>query len=159
MQRKNNILKYSKNGIAMIMAIAVIVIISTIMALSLSMTATTAKKTVDLYIYEQAVLLSKSATEYALLEIARDGPCSHQNDLNFQQDGFYDINITARYVYTMPFPIPSPGQPACPAAPATIVVQTPQQSGSVILDVTVRVNDVNVTSEPISYFRRSIQKL
>ncbi|RLA73494.1 MAG: hypothetical protein DRG78_22505 [Epsilonproteobacteria bacterium] len=155
MQRKNNILKSSRNAIAMIMAIAVILIVSGIMALSLSMTATTTKRTVDLYIYEQAVLLSKSATEYALLRIAEDGPCSHENDLNFSPnldddaltDDIYDINISIRYVYT---------QDICTN---TIIVQTPEQNGSVIMDVRVSVNDEDIISEPISFFRRSIGKL
>ncbi len=153
MQRKNNILKSSRNAIAMIMAIAVILIVSGIMALSLSMTVMTNKRTVDIYIYEQAVLLSKSATEYALLRIAEDGPCSHQTGLNFTQDSIYDINITMRYVYTTPFPA------GCTAAPVTIEVQTPEQNGSVIMDVRVSVNDEDITSEPITFFRRSIQKL
>jgi hypothetical protein len=152
MQRKNSILKSSRDGIAMIMAIAVIVIMATIMALSLSMTATTTKRTVDLYTYEQSILLSKSATEYALLRIAQDGPCSHINDLNFNQDSIYDINITNRYVYTNPLPA------GCPAD--TIVVQTPEQNGSVIMDVTVSVpTTANVTTEPIRFFKRTIQKL
>jgi hypothetical protein len=137
----------------MIMAIAVIVIMATIMALSLSMTSVTSKRTVDLYIYEQAVLLSKSATEYALLRIAQDGPCSHINDLNFNQDSIYDINITNRYVYTAPFPAAG-----CTVA-NTITVQTPEQSGSVIMDVTVSVNNTNVSTEPIRFFKRTIQKL
>jgi len=68
MQRKNSILKH--NGMAMIMAIAVIVVIATIMALSMAMTAQTTKRTNDLYLYEQSILMSKSATEYALLQIS-----------------------------------------------------------------------------------------
>jgi len=148
MQRKNNILKSSRNGIAMIMAIAVMVIVATIMALSLSLTSQTSKRTVDLYLYEQSVLLSKSATEYALLRIAQDGPCSHANDLNFIQDTFYDINISIEYIYTAG---------VCASQYATVV--TPEQNGSVLIDVTVSVTDDTVTSEPIRYFRRTIQKL
>ena len=94
MQRKNNILISARSGIAMIMAISVIVIVATIMALSLALTSQTSKKSSDLYLYEQSVLLSKSATEYALLRIAQDGPCTHINDLNFNQDKFYDIKLS-----------------------------------------------------------------
>jgi len=159
MQRKNSILKSSyfnsaRSGMAMIMAIAVIVIMAGIMALSISMTTTTTKRTADLYLYEQAILLSKSATEYSLLRIAQDGPCSHENDLSFVQDGIYSIDIINRYVYTAPFPA------GCAAAPTTITVTTPEQNGSVIMDVTVTVlPSTNVTTEPIRYFRRTIQKL
>ena len=152
MQRKNSILKSSRNAMAMIMAIAVIIIMAGIMALSLSMTSITSKKTVDLYLYEQSILLSKSAAEYALLRIAQDGPCTHVNDLNFTQDVIYDISIANRYVYTNPLPA------GCPAN--TIVVQTPEQNGSVIMDITVSVpQSANISTEPIRYFRRTIQKL
>ena len=72
MQRKNNLL-VSRSGMAMIMAIVVIVIISTIMALSLSLTTQTTKKTTDIYLYEQAMIYSKSVAELALLEIAKKG--------------------------------------------------------------------------------------
>jgi type II secretory pathway pseudopilin PulG len=151
MQRKNSILrKTHKNGIAMIMAIAAIVIIATIMALALSLTTQTTKRTNDIYLYEQASLLSKSATEYALLRIAQDGACSHTNDLNFVQDNIYDINISVKYIYTN----------LCPTATDSYTtVETAEQNGSILIDVAVSVNDTTVSSEPIRYFRRTLQKL
>jgi len=152
MQRKNYILnKTYKNGMALIMAIAVIVIIATIMALSMALTSQTTKRSSDLYLYEQATLLSKSATEYALLKVAQDGPCTHTNDLSFTQDSIYDINISLRYIYTNPSP--------CTAAQTYTTVTTPEQNGSVLIDVAVSVTDPTVTTEPIRYFRRTLQKL
>ena len=156
MQRKNNILNShhtQRGGFAMIMAITVIVIVATIMALSLSLTTQTVKKTTDLYLFEQAVLLSKSATEYALLRIARDGRCTHTNDLtNFlDPSGLYTIDIKMKYVYTT----------NCPTAadnyftPGT-TISTPAQDGTVLMDVTV---STDVGTEPIRYFRRTLQKL
>ncbi|MFA6196971.1 MAG: hypothetical protein WC656_10055 [Sulfurimonas sp.] len=154
MQRKNYLLR-KKSGFAMIMAIGVIVIIATIMALSLAMTAETSKKTTDLYLYEQAVLLSQSAAEYALLQISQNPPCTDETTLglNFTQDTFYDINISLRYIYDSNAP--------CLTNGGTFYtnVTTPEQNGSVLMDITVSVNDTNLTSEPITYFRRSIQKL
>ena len=154
MQRKNYLLR-KRTGFAMIMAIGVILVVATIMALSLAMTAETTKKTTDLYLYEQAVLLSQSAAEYALLQISQSAPCSVDN-LNFTQDSIYDINITVRYIYTAPSPctiIPPPG------GTDYFPIATPEQNGSVLMDITVSVNDTTVTSEPITFFRRSIQKL
>jgi len=153
MQRKNNILNSRHNkrsGFAMIMAVTVIVIVATIMALSLSLTTQTTKKTTDLYLYEQAVLLSKSATEYALLRIAQDGQCTHTSDLvNFTDpSGLYDIDITLQYIYTAPSP--------CLIAETYTTVVTEEQNGSVIMDVRV---STAVGTEPITYFRRTIQKL
>jgi len=155
MQRKNYILNShytQRGGFAMIMAITVIVIVATIMALALSLTTQTVKKTTDLYLYEQAVLLSKSATEYALLRIAQDGPCTHRNDLSFSDpSALYDISITLQYIYTVPIPV------ACdPLTDIYTTVATPAQDGSVLMDVTV---STNVGTEPIRYFRRTLQKL
>jgi len=157
MQRKNNILnrKRVKHAFAMMMAIAVIVIIATIMALSLSLTAQTTKKTTDIYLYEQAALLAKGATEYQLLRIAQNPFCTDL-DITFTQNTIYTISITSRYVYENVI-TPDP----CIAGTGTTYanVITPEQDGSVLIDVSVSVNDVNLTSEPIRYFKRTMQKL
>ena len=163
MQRKNNIMKKfytnSKKGMAMIMAIFVIVIVATIMSLAIALNSQTTKRTVNLYIYEQAILLAKSAAEYTLLRISLDNnstnPC-HVKTLNFSPDldndgvaDYFDINVSVKYSYTN---YPS----GCPRfAPVT----TPEQNGSVLLDITVSVDDPTITTEPIRYFRRTIQKL
>lgn len=148
MQRKNYLLRANhKNGMAMMMALGVMVLLATIMALSISLTDQTTKKTVDLYLHEQAILLSKSATEYALLEISQNPNCL--NNLNFVHDGIYNINVDIRYITS--------AATACNNYINTII--TPEQNGSVLLDVTVSVIDPNTTSEPITFFRRSIQKL
>lgn len=156
MQRKNSILRINprkkRSGFAMIMAIAVIVILATIMALSVSLTTETTKRTVDIYLYEQVALHAKSAAELALLEIAKNG-C--QNSYNRTLDNFYDVNVTMQYIYTGAV---GGCTPFSPGGVATYIT-TDEQNGSVLMDVTVSVNDANITSEPIRYFRRTIQKL
>ena len=146
MQRKNNFLKNStsksKSGMAMIMAITVIVIMATIMALSLSLTMQTSKRTTDLYLHEQAILYSKSMAELTLLEIARVG-CINSYNLSF--DDMYDANVTMHYIYT--------GSSPCDDY---FTIATDEQNGSVLMDITVTTNE---GTEPIRYFRRSIQKL
>jgi len=158
MQRKNYILRSctstkSKNGMAMIMAITVIVVFATIMALTIRLSSQTTKQTTDIYLQEQAVLLTKSAAEYALLQISLNNstadPCSVKN-LHFQQD-FYDVNISILYSYVNP--------PASCNGYTFATVTTNEQNGSVLLDIAVSVNDTNISTEPIRYFRRSIQKL
>jgi len=154
MQRKNYILnrRSNKNAFAMIMAIAVIVVISTIMSLSLSMTAQTTKKTADVYLYEQSALLAKSAVEYQLLRIAQNAPCSDL-DIEFIQNDIYTITITSRYIYA------DSGTCDAGSGISYTTVTTPEQNGSVLIDVAVSVNDENLTSEPVRYFRRTVQKL
>ena len=153
MQRKNSILKTNplqkRDAFAMIMAIIVIIVISTIMALSLSLTTQTTKRTIDLYLYEQVELHAKSAAELALLEIAKNGSCT--TIPSYTIDGVYDVNISLQYIYTNPSP--------CTAAQTYFEITTPEQNGSVLMDVTVSVDDPSIASEPIRYFRRSIQKL
>ncbi|NPA59451.1 MAG: hypothetical protein GXO30_03130 [Epsilonproteobacteria bacterium] len=156
MQRKNNFLRAStrgkKSGFAMIMAIAVVVIIATIMAFSISMTTKAGKRTADIYLYEQAVLYSKSAAELALLDIANSNPCTQLNKI-YTFDNMFDANVTMKYVYTAPSPCAS-------ANDDYFNIMTPEQNGSVLMDIVVSVKeDQNLSLEPIRYFRRSIQKL
>jgi hypothetical protein len=154
MQRKNYFLRNStpksKSGMAMIMAIMVIVVIATIMALSLSLTTQTSKRTTDIYLYEQAVLYSKSAAELALLDIAQNG-CQNSFNATLGNTGEvqYDVNVTMQYVYT--------GNSGCNEYISYI--QTNEQNGSVLMDITTTLHDPTITTEPIRYFRRSIQKL
>lgn len=163
MQRKNYILKTDprqkragfakkRSGFAMITAIIVVLIISTIMALSLALTAETSKRTADLYLYEQAVLYSKSAAELTLLDIAQNG-CINSKNITFNDVGgnpLFDANVTMSYIYTG----------AVGGCTNYINITTPEQNGSVLMDITVSVrDDANISAEPIHYFRRSIQKL
>jgi len=144
---KNN--NKNRDAFAMIMAISVIVILSTFMALSISLTSQTTKKTTDLYIHEQTILLSQSAAEYALLQISQNQPCSIPV-INFAHD-YYNIDINLSYIYTSPSP--------CAPSNKYFDINTDETNGSVLMDIAVSVTDKNITSEPIRYFRRSIQKL
>ncbi|WP_304545456.1 hypothetical protein [Sulfurimonas microaerophilic] len=155
MQRKNSILKSHRNGLAMIMAIIVMVLIGTIGALSLRLITQTTKTTTDIYLYEQASIYAKSAAELTLLKIAKDG-CLNNYLITFGEtsDIQYDANVTMQYIYTN-----NSGPVGCNVYTQTTPVTTPEQNGSVLMDVTVTLHDVNLTTEPIRYFRRSIQKL
>ena len=152
MQRKNNFLKHSKNGIAMIMAMAVIVIVATLLALSVSLSSQTSKKNIDIYLYEHSALLAHSATEYALLRISQNPPCTNLDE-TFTQNTLYHITIQLRYIYDSNTPCITNG------GNLYTTVATPEQNGSVLIDITVDVNDTKVASEPIRYFKRTLQKL
>ena len=161
MQRKNNLLKPTyKKGFAMLMAIAMVVIISTLLALSISMTTQTGKRTTDIYLYEQAILYSKSAAELALLDISGAIPCTIASRNYPFPSGcvgagcLYDANVTIKYVYKglTCGDIDSDGI----NDDYFTTLQTDEQNGSVLMDITVTSNE---GTEPIRYFRRSIQKL
>ena len=174
MQRKNSILK-RRRAFAIIMAMAVIVVIGTIMALSLALTTQTAKRTTDIYLYEQSVLLAKSAAELALEQIAANPICDPANaaslslsNINFLHDGIYNINVDMRYF--LPPNLDANGDgivdyqcantlPNTPYSIPTSIGPRGHLYGTVMLDVTVSVNDATITSEPITYFKRTVQKL
>lgn len=163
MQRKNNLLISNtrnntyRTGMAMIMAIMVIVIISTIMALSLSLSSQTSKRTTDIYLYEQAAILSYSSVEYAMLKASQVAPCS-LDALNFQYpilNPLYDINISMQYI--------SVAGSACEINALIdgtnyATITNSNSNGTTIIDVSVS-SVPGISTEPIRYFRRSIQKL
>jgi type II secretory pathway pseudopilin PulG len=148
---KGNSKRTNRSGMAMIMAIVVVVVISTIMALSLSLATQTTKRTTDIYLYEQSVLLSQSAAEYAMLKISQQAPCS-LSSLDFRYNNAYDINITMSYIYF--------SGSSCDTNSTSdyTAVTYPNSDGSVLMDIVVTANPTGVT-EPIRYFKRSIQKL
>lgn len=154
MQRKNSILKrypqIKRGAFAMIMAIFVIIIISTIMALSLSLTTQTSKRTTDIYLYEQAELVAKSAVEVTMQEIAQNGCLTAPFTPPFDADtaAIFDVTVNTQYIYTG----------AVGGCTSYFNITTPEQNGSVLMDVVVSTK-ANITTEPIRYFRRSIQKL
>ncbi len=164
MQRKNNILRMNPRnkrlGFAMITAIIVIVIISTIMTLSLSLTAQTSKRTIDLYLYEQGELVAKSAVELTLLEIAKRDPVTNclntYTALPFDANitNLFDVNVSVQYVFTGAVVGCTPYSPGG----APMYITTAEQNGSVLMDVVVSTK-ADITTEPIRYFRRTIQKL
>jgi hypothetical protein len=160
MQRKNRVLK--RRGMAMIMAIFFIVIIAVIMAAVMQLTATTTKKTENLYLHEQAMALTRSATEYALLAVSGHDQNSLQNCINHidaqypdANNPIFDINITLRYIGFGNINIGNDGQ----CVDYIRDIQTPDSNGSILMDVTVTSNPNLGLSEEIRYFRRTMQKM
>ena len=157
MQRKNNILKTSNRGaFAMIMAIGALVVIGGIMALSLSLSTQTSNRTADIYLYEQTQLYAKSAVEKTLLDIAANLPCVKltNTQLNYNIATDYTINTSVQYIYNLATTCTNVA--VLQRGTSYTTVSTPEQDGSVIIDITVT---TNAGSEPIRYFRRTIQKL
>lgn len=153
MQRKSNILKSHRSAMAMIMAIIAIVIISTILAISISLSAQTSKNSVDLYVYEQANLLARSAGEYARLQIGKNNPCDDTNvSISFIENNHYNITIAVKYVYDTSIA-------TCSTALTHAATSQDAHFGAALIDITVTVNDTTVTSEPIRVFRRKLVEL
>jgi hypothetical protein len=161
MQREGDILstfKSARKGIAMITAIAFLLIMVTIMGLMVSLTARASKQGADIYFQEQAQLLAKSATEYALLAISghdrSGGDCVNQITSGYVCTGgncLYDINTTIRYIGL--------GGLAGDCDDYIAAINTPESNGTVLIDVYVTLDPTQAkTTERISYHRRTMQK-
>jgi len=152
-----------RNGIALMTAIAFLLIMATIMGLMLSMSSQSSKRGADLYFQEQAHMLAKSATEFALLAISGHNRAATDNCVNqisSTYGGIYDINTTIRYIGN--------GLPASPdctylnyngsGAPINDIT-TNVSNGTVIIDVYVTLQAGATTmSEDIRFHRRTMQK-
>ncbi len=143
-------------GMALIMAIAFLVIIAGLMATMMNISSVANKRTEHLYFKEQAQLLAKSATEFALLAISghdrTGGSCIQTITSQFPAAApYFNINTTIRYI----------GLNALGGTCATNsyinAVTTTQSEGSVLIDVYVTSLNIGM-DETISYHRRTIQK-
>ncbi|MFA6629106.1 MAG: type II secretion system protein [Sulfuricurvum sp.] len=154
MQRENNIIK--RKGMALLMAIFLLIIIGSIMAVSLSMSGTTVARTTNDYLHEQALLLSSSATEYAVLAISgRDKNNTlpvinaiYPNAVN----PMFDVTMNIRYIGDCP---------RCANYYIDNLTSTPthEANTTVMIDVDVSSNPALNLNEPIRYHRRTLQKL
>jgi hypothetical protein len=124
------------------------------MALTLTLTSQTTKQTTDLYLREQAVLLAQSAAEYTLLAISghdRNTNCLGAVNIQYptSTNPIFDINVSINYI----------GLNCQNGFNYIQNISTPESNGSVLLDITVASHDTTTSTEPIRYFRRTIQKL
>jgi hypothetical protein len=159
MQRKNNLLK-NRSGFAMIMAIFIILVIGTLMSLMISMSAQSQKRTVNLYLNEQAALLAKSATEYAMLAVSgyernSTSGCINHLSITYPSSStpIFDIDVKMEY-------IGFGSLPGCDIYNSIGTINTPDSNGTILMDVTVTSNEANLNiGETIRYHRRTLQKL
>jgi len=148
-----------RRGFAMIMAIFFMIAIATLLSYMLASTTETAKRTTNAYVNEQAQLLAKSAVEYALLRVSgfdRSGGNCLNSFAGVYPEGapLFDVTVNISYVGFGSL------TGACDDYISTI--QTADSNGTMLIDVyvssTTGVGGLNL-SEPISYHRRTLQKL
>jgi hypothetical protein len=158
MQRKNDLLK-QRSGFAMMMAIFIIVIIGALMGLMISMSAKTQKQTVNLYLNEQAALLAKSATEYAMLAVSgyeRNATSGCINDLTItypsSSSPIFNVNVKMEY-------IGFGSLAGCDVYNGIGAINTPESNGTILMDVVVTSDPSLNIGETIRYHRRTLQKL
>lgn len=142
-----------RKAFSLITAIIILVFMATLLVLMLSLSTQSAKQTGDVYIKEQAELLARSATEYALLAISghktdTTNGCVEKIDLRYPANApSFDINVSIYYI--------GKNLPCTSSKILDNNISTSDSNATVIIDTFV----TNLQSdEPIRYHRRTIQK-
>ena len=143
-----------RRGFTLLSAIFLMVLVATLMVVAFSLSAQTKKQTGDIYMREQAYLLGRSATEFALLAISghdNKNDCINQINLQFPQDQpIYDVNMSLYYIGNN-----MPG--SCQTLPTGTGIATQESNGTVLIDTIVTYMDP-ATNERVRFHRRTIQK-
>lgn len=141
----------------MLTAIIFILLLSLVLALTLSLSSSTVQQTTNRYAYEQARILAKSATEYAILAIqSHDYTSGCLKSINMRYPNtpayLFDINITLHYIGS--------NLPCNPSEILVNDVKWNESNSSVLIDTRVSLNPALLkSSNPITYTKRTIQKL
>jgi len=136
-----------RKGFGIITAIIIMMTIATLMSIMMGLSTSTVKQTSDIYLRQQAELLLRSATEYALLAISgHDNDIDCIEDINFTYNSF-EADVDIWYLGNN---IPS----ACGHI-LNNSVATVDSNYTAIIDVVVTAPH---STEPIKLHRRTIQK-
>lgn len=137
-----------RKGFSLLTAIIFLVLIATISALSIALSTQSVKQTGDIKLKNQAELLLRSGTEYALLAIsgATNG-CLKQ--VNITYDKIFDINASIMYIGN--------GLSSSNCIQLGSDIDTKESNRTIIIDTIVSLKD-GITTEPIRLHRRTIQK-
>lgn len=144
-----------RRGFGLITAIVIMITVATLMTLMIGLSSTSAKVTLDLYLKEQAELLSRSVTEYALLAISghpNGTDCIENINIRYPESApTHEANVTLWYIGN--------GIPTTCAHILANDINTSESNLTVVIDAVVSVNQANTgITEPIRIHRRTIQK-
>ncbi len=137
-----------RKGFGIITAIIIMMTVATLMSLMIGLSSATTKETSDIYLKQQAELLLKSSTEFALMAVS-----GHNNNTDCVEtvkinSGNFVSNVDIWYL--------GRGLPASCGHILNNNVATDDSNLTVIVDVTVE--DTGLATEPIRLHRRTIQK-
>ena len=150
-----------RSGFSMITAIFVMVMIATVAMFVFSLSGKIVKSTTMQYQREQAMLLAKSYTEYAILAVTandRNSNCLHTihgevGDDPQSGDG-YKATVEIQYIGN------ASATNGCGTMILSNTVQTPQSPLSIIVDTYIEYKDIdNTNGQWLTYHRRTLQKI
>ena len=92
-----------KKGFSLILAIIFILLVASIGALSMSISSSSAKTSVNLFIHEQAKLLADGAVEYAIMKVQQNDfarTCVDEIEINYPNgtSPTFRANISITYI-------------------------------------------------------------
>lgn len=96
-----------KKGFSLILAIIFILLVASIGALSMSISSSSAKTSVNLFIHEQAKLLADGAAEYAIMKVQQNlqqnfaTTCVDEIEINYPNNTnpTFKANISITYIF------------------------------------------------------------
>ena len=154
-----------RKAFSMVMAIFVILILATVAMVVLNMTASTVKNTTMQYRQEQAALYAKSYTELAIMTVTdynRAANVRCVETINSNIPNLASYNDGSGYQTTVNIYYIGNGLPCTPARvlnganiPSVVAGAAPY----VIIDTDVRYMDTSTSASPITYHRRTLQKI
>jgi len=150
------LLHRQQKAFSMLTAIVVIVLMASVGAFVMSLSGKMVKTTTTQFQREQAMLLAKSYTEYAIMAVMSNDRNNTGNCLNtITGNALRAYNITVNISYIGSFAEVK----TCNNILSQAVV-TPESSINFIVDVYVRYNDLdNPAGAPITYHKRTLQKI
>lgn len=146
-----------RRGFSLVTAIVILITVATLMTLMMTLSSTTTKSTMDIFLKEQAEILARSSTEYALLAISGHETnsttgCLENIFIHYPNSTTptHEINISIAYIGS--------SIPNCTNVLENNI-ETNESNMTAIIDTIVSV-DMNNTgaTEPIRIHRRTIQK-
>lgn len=92
-----------KKGFSLILAIFFILLVASIGTLSMSISSSSAKTSINLFIHEQAKLLADGAAEYAIMKVQQNNfatTCVDEIEINYPSDQSptFKANISITYI-------------------------------------------------------------
>ena len=144
-----------RNAFSMITAIFVIVLMATVAAFIMNLSGKMIKETTTQYQREQAMLLAKSYTEYAIMAVTANEH-NTSNCLNNITGSYGDYNVDVNISYIGN----STNLKGFCSRELDNSVVTPESPLNIIVDVFVRYPDYDHPSGlKMTYHRRSLQKI
>jgi hypothetical protein len=144
-----------RKAFSMLTAIIIIVLMATVAAFIMNLSGKMVKSTTVQFQREQAVLLAKSYTEYAVMAVT----ANEHNSTNCLKEitgsyGPYDVQVDIQYIGDANI------NASCAPNILSNAVVTPKSPLNIIVDVFVDYPDLdNPNNVNMTYHRRSLQKI